>query len=200
MKKKSINKELMTVTTFSKTLAGILSIFLIFGAFFLGFKFKEKEQSVIKQTSSIKENTNKNIHTFTELGLSFQVPDNFYVNFEPQLNLDTQKPYAYTFTIQNYKNSPTQELSYQLYGIYQFDGEKIDESILPELKNEMNTNTANEITVAGLPAIQGQIKGERQRWVTYIIKDGYLLKLYTSEPTEENRLITEQILSTFKFL
>lgn len=68
------------------------------------------------------------------------------------------------------------------------------------LKNEMNTNTANEITVAGLPAIQGQIKGERQRWVTYIIKDGYLLKLYTSEPTEENRLITEQILSTFKFL
>ena len=190
----------MTVTIFSKTLAGILFIFLIFGAFFLGFKFKEKEQSVIKQTSSIKENTNKNIHTFTELGLTFQVPDNFYVNFEPQLNLDTQKPYAYTFTVQNYNDSPTPELSYQLYGIYQFDGEKIDESILPELKNEMNTNTTNEITVAGLPAIQGQIKGERQRWVTYIIKNGYLLKLYTSEPTEENRLITEQILSTFKFL
>lgn len=200
MKKKSINKELMTVTTFSKTLAGVLFIFLIFGAFFLGFKFKEKEQSTITQTSSIKEKTNKNIHTFTELGLAFQVPDDFYVNFEPQLNLDTQKPYAYTFTVQNYNDSPTPELSYQLYGIYQFDGEKIDESILPELKNEMNTNTTNEITVAGLPAIQGQIKGERQRWVTYIIKDGYLLKLYTSEPTEENRLITEQILSTFKFL
>lgn len=43
----------MTVTTFSKTLAGILFILLIFAAFFLGFKFREK--SIIYETNTIQK-------------------------------------------------------------------------------------------------------------------------------------------------
>lgn len=191
----------MTITPFSKTVAALVFILLVLGALFLGIRIKEKNENVpITTDDRIQTETNSmEEYTFNELGLALKVPRGFIVTFEPQLNLDTNTPYAYTFTIQNYTNGPTDEKNYQLYGLYQFDTEKVDSSILPILKEEMNEATANKTTIAGLPAIQGQLKGERQRFVTYIIKDGYLLKLFTSEPTEENRLITEEIISTFQF-
>lgn len=191
----------MSITRSTTTITVLVLILLISGAIFLGIRLKSQNPNSPKTKEEQQSETTNPFkkYTFKELGLTLQVPSDFIVTFEPQLNLDTNTAYAYTFTIQNYSNGPTEDKNYQLYGIYQFDTEKVDSGILPTLKEEMNEESVSETTISGLPAIQGQLKGERQRFATYIVEDGYILKLFTSEPTEENRLTSEKIISTFEF-
>jgi len=55
MKKNIYQKNLMTVTTFSKILALLLFILLIFASFFLGMEYKEKEYMILNQKLSLSD-------------------------------------------------------------------------------------------------------------------------------------------------
>lgn len=137
-------------------------------------------------------------YTVPELQLSYEAPSDMEVNYEVQPNLSTGKPSTLTLYIQ--KSTPHDAQYYQLYGLYQFDLPTSD-STLNEYKSGMVAESIKESSFSGLRTLQGQIKGERSRFVTYIelpSRKG-IFSLYTAGPTEKNRQITESILSTFNF-
>jgi predicted Zn-dependent protease len=82
--------------------------------------------------------------------------------------------------------------------LYQLGSQFTDES-LEAMKQELNPDSVKDVTVGGLAAIDGQVQGERNRFVTHIITKKGRLSLFTAEPTAENKLLTEKILSTFVF-
>lgn len=89
------------------------------------------------------------------------------------------------------------DATYKLYGLYQHEG--TIENGLEQVKKEMNPQTVHEAVVGGYKGIEGQIEGLRARYYTYIIKDGKPVSFSTIPYTEENKAITDQILSTVSF-
>lgn len=133
-------------------------------------------------------------YTYGQPGLSFKAPLELIV-------YPNEGVQSLTLFIQNYRlgqacNKP-QEECYQLHFIYQKMGLTQQEFI--NYQNNLSPQSVQETTVGGHPAIQGQIAGERNRFVTYILKNDGLISMYTSELIEANRQLTNQILSTFKF-
>lgn len=160
----------------------------------------EKIADQILSTFEFKDNQEKptadwETYTFNSIGLTFSAPRKLVVKGDDQPNPDT----GFVLYVQNYPyNSPIPNNYYQLYIIYQWVPPHT-ESELEELKNDLVSSSITETTVAGYPAIQGQIVGERNRFVTHFIKDSGLFSAYTVEPTKENGVLTNQILSTFQF-
>lgn len=138
-------------------------------------------------------NDNWKIHTIEEINLTYKTPEEMEVSFESQKDEQTGIAYSHTLYVQK-GNGGTPEY-YQLYGLYQV-GEAYTGS-LEFFKEELDN--AKEITVSGLPAISGQVKGQRNRFVTHISMPDGRFSLFTAEPTEENKILTEKILSTFEF-
>lgn len=139
--------------------------------------------------------TNWKSYTFQPLQLSLKVPSELTVHQEePNPGQD------FTAYIQNYAfNAPLpKENAYQLYIIWQ-KTQKITDAEFQQLKNELNPSSIEETSIDGYPAIKGQINGERNRYVTYILRGGNKISLFTSQPTQTNKELTDQILSTFKF-
>lgn len=87
--------------------------------------------------------------------------------------------------------------TYNLYGLYQHEGTIVGG--LEQVKKEMNLQTVYEAVVGGYKGIQGQIEGPKARYYTYILKDGKPVSFSTIPYTEENKTITDQILSTVSF-
>lgn len=86
---------------------------------------------------------------------------------------------------------------YRFYGLYQEKG--LTEQGLEEAKKEMDPQTIRETVIGGHKGIEGLITGQRGRYNTIIVKDGKTLSFSTIPPTEENKKITDQILSTVSF-
>ena len=65
----------------------------------------------------------------------------------------------------------------------------------------MSPNTTKDVTVGGYKGIEGliEISGPKNHYSTAIVKDGKLFTLSTFPPTEENKQLTGQIISTLKF-
>lgn len=133
-------------------------------------------------------------HEVADIGLTFKVPQGMSVNSQTSVNDQTGKPYMVTMYIE--KENTTVENYYQLYGILQIDTANVPEN-LNSFKKEMDD--VSESVVSGYPAISGQIRGERNRFATYILLKQGVLKLLTSEPTVENRQLTDAIIATFDF-
>lgn len=134
-------------------------------------------------------------YTFQPIQLSLKVPPELVVHIEePNPGND------FTAYIQNYPyNLPfPKENAYQLYIIWQKT--PITQIEFQQLKDDLNVNSIEDTIITSYPAIKGQVKGERNRFVVYILKENTTISLFTSEPTEVNRKLTDQILSTFKFL
>ncbi|KKT26293.1 MAG: hypothetical protein UW13_C0019G0004 [candidate division WWE3 bacterium GW2011_GWA1_43_94] len=84
------------------------------------------------------------------------------------------------------ESGPEDEPTYQLYSLYQAD-------------NEMTEQGLEEATVGDYVGFEGLVIGPKTRYQVLVIKDGKPLSFSTWPPTEENKVITEQILSTISF-
>jgi hypothetical protein len=123
------------------------------------------------------------------VGLYITVPDG--MTFRKEIADDSGVIRSVGFYIE--KNDGT----YKLYGLYQ--EENITDDGLERIKKEMNPLTIRETVVGGYKGVEGQIEGPRARYATYIIKDSKPISFSTIPYTEENKAITEQILSTATF-
>jgi len=145
------------------------------------------------KSASPNPTTNWKDYNFSPLKLSLKVPQEFTVDMnEPNVGKD------FTARIQNKTfNSGVLKDSYQLY--VQWQDMPITEAELKNLKLDLDQSSVSESTIDGYKTINGQIKGDRNRFVTYIVWNGTKISLYTAEATQINKEITNQILSTFKF-
>lgn len=85
---------------------------------------------------------------------------------------------------------------YELYGLFStLDNNQTLESA----KKDMDQSTVKEITIGGYKGIEGLITGPKTRYMAIIIKDGKKITFSTIPPTEENKVTTDQLLSTFSF-
>lgn len=139
-------------------------------------------------------------HTVEDITATFKAPPDMKVTSETQKNEDTGEPYGLTLYIE--KNSG-QANYYQLYGVYEFASaypQRVhSKDLLDTFKFDLIPETIKETTIAGYPAIEGQLLGERNRYVTYLLTDDGMLTFFTAEPTPQNRQITQTILSTLSF-
>ena len=150
---------------------------------------------IFRNISEKRQTANWKSYYFEPLGLSLKVPS--------ELTVYTEEPNpgrGFTAFIQNYpSNGPyPEDKPYQLYITWQKDRTLTREEFNQE-KNGLDWLSIRNTTIAGYPAIKGQIQGERNRFVTYIYKDERLIILATAEPTKSNKNLTDKILATFSF-
>lgn len=149
--------------------------------------------SLTYDTSAI-EISNWKFYTFDPIHLTLKVPSD--------LTVHTEEPISGTFVayIQNFAfNTPYPERgAYQLYIHWQNDV-KVTQVEFQKLKNNLLASSIEDTRISGYPAIKGQVSGERNRFVTYILYGDSEISLFTSDPTSYNKLRTDQILSTFQF-
>lgn len=139
---------------------------------------------------------------FDQLGISLVVPDDLVVIKDPVVNLgNPTKLQSYLFYIQNYgpQEGPGEDYL-QIYGHLQYD---LDPISWEEYANGILTSDmyayAEEIEVNGLPGIDSQFTGARNRYVYHFVLDGSVLTLAVSDPTEENKALADQIINTLQF-
>ena len=85
-----------------------------------------------------------------------------------------------------------------MYGLYE-NYRNATKDDLERAKTEMDPTTIKEVNIGGYKGIEGLITGPKTRHITIILKDDKLFSISTLPPTEDNKSITEQILSTFQF-
>lgn len=183
--------------------AVILACFLLFG--FGGYYFgkqpsktrseEQNQPTPSPTTTKIDSTTSWKSYIFQPLLLSLKVPSELTVHTQ-----ESNPGNDFTAYIQNYPfNAPVpSENAYQLYIIWQ-KTPTVTQTEFQQLKNDLDINSVENIVIAGYPAIKGQVKGERNRFVVYILKGDTKISLFTSEPTQINKNLTDQILSTFEF-
>mgnify|MGYP005841063637 CR=1 FL=1 len=96
------------------------------------------------------------------------------------------------------ESDPEDEPSYQLYVVYQ-PNTQVTEEGFEQTKQDMEPQTIQEAVVGGHSGIEGLVVGPKARFYTVVAKDGRPLSFSTIPPTEENKEITKQILSTVSF-
>lgn len=96
------------------------------------------------------------------------------------------------------ESGPQDDPSYQLYVIYQ-PNTQVTEEGFEQSKRDMEPQTIQEAVVDGHRGIEGLVVGSKTRFYTVVAKDGRPLSFSTIPPTEENKEITKQILSTVSF-
>ena len=177
------NKKSVIVLSRTNQSAAFISIF---DQILSTFEFVETDISTVGWRS----------HTVEDVGLNFSAPPDLEVTTEVEKNSETNVPYSLALSIQN--NSLSVEDYYQLYVIAQWEP-KHTETELEQLKVDLIPESIQNIQLAGYPAVKGQVQGQRNRFVTYFIKDGALYSAFTAEPTKKNEALSNQILSTFTF-
>lgn len=147
--------------------------------------------STFKYGGQIDTTLNWKEYKVKKLGLIFRAPPNLDVQINEG---DTSN--ATTLYIQDYPfNAPPPDPYYQLYGIYN-DGIITDLSIATWKKELTNPK---EVIIGGKKTIEGQVKGERNRYVSHIILEYGYLSFFTAQVSAENKLQTDKILLTFEF-
>jgi hypothetical protein len=168
-------------------------LLLIFVALFIVIKFIKttpSDQSSIQEIQEVDqlEVRNWESYEFPEVGLSLSAP------FEMSVTGEKLDERTFTLYVQRQEYSEGMEY-YQLYGLYNLSTDTVN---VEDLKSGFNEDSIEELNIDGYTAISGQNKGERNRFVTYIITDKGLFMLATSQPTIENKLLTDEILSTMQ--
>lgn len=172
-----------------------LILFVLIAATLLYFVWEQASPKVSVSNTFDDPKYNWKTHTIPEIGLTFRAPADMKVS---GMNPDGEGGTSFTVFVERAQYpDPTY---YQLYGLYQFkSGGAATEADLVAFKEELDPATVREIKIDGDKAIDGQIKGVRNRYVTGILKKDEMFTLFTSEPTQENKKITDQILATFDF-
>ena len=140
--------------------------------------------------------------TFEQLGISLEVPSELYVQKDPEVNYDNASVLdSYLFYIQNYgQPGGPPSGNFQMYGILQYNLPAItwEEFAQNQIDSDMNAY-ANEIEINGVRGIETQAAGVRNRFFYHFYLDGYHLSIAVAEPSEENKTIADQIISTLEF-
>lgn len=97
------------------------------------------------------------------------------------------------------ESGPEGEPTYQFYCLYQADNDMTEQGLM-QAKKEMDPTTIKDANVGDYVGFEGLVVSpNKTRYQTIVIKDGKPLSFSTLPPTEENKVITEQILSTVSF-
>ena len=158
----------------------------------------------IQSTATLEESSEPSSkrYSFDQLGISLEVPGELFVRKNLDVNYeDSSKLNGYQFYIQNYGH-PGGESSgdFQMYGHFQYD-------LPPITWEEFSDNTinspvnayANEIVINGLRGFDTQYSTQRNRFVYQFFINGQILSIAVSQPTEENKVLADQIISTINF-
>ena len=179
----------------------IAAIFIIaFGGIYL--YFQRKPSPPTNESITLQENKPTNIpepspnralkegeKLVGSMGLYVTVPEG--MNFRQ----DPATEHAVNFYIES---GPQEKPIYQFYAVYQ-PGSNMAEKGLEQAKKEMDPKTIKEAIVGGYKGIEGLVTGPKGRYHTMVVKDNKLISFSTYPPTEENKAITDQILSTVSF-
>lgn len=144
-------------------------------------------------TRLIDDQQNIQQETIEEIGLSFQYPADLVYRKEIADNAGNIRTAGFFLT-----KGSEQNPEYQLYGLYE-NYRDATEADLERAKTEMDPTTVKEVSINSYKGVEGLITGPKTRYITIILKDGKLFSVSTSPSTEENKSITQQILSTFSF-
>lgn len=101
-------------------------------------------------------------------------------------------------TVGFYIENSSKDNPYMLYGLYDAKNVATDQT-LASAKKEMVPSTIKDITIGGYKGVEGLITGDKTRYMALIIKDGKKITFSTIPPTEANKTITDQLLSTLTF-
>lgn len=130
-----------------------------------------------------------NEHFLASSGLYVQVPEGLNFRQDPE----NERIEGFYIEV-----GPQDKPTYQMYGLYQLT-KAATEKDLEMAKTEMDPKSIKEVTIAGYKGIEGAVAAPKARYLTLIIKDGKLLTFTTNPVTPENKVTTEQILSTLSF-
>jgi len=144
-------------------------------------------------TRQIPNQQNLQQETVEEIGLSFQYPTDLLYRKEIADNDGDIRTVGFFLT-----KGSEQNPEYQMYGLYE-NYRNATKDDLERAKTEMDPTTIKEVNIGGYKGIEGLITGPKTRHITIILKDDKLFSISTLPPTEDNKSITEQILSTFQF-
>jgi hypothetical protein len=139
---------------------------------------------------------------FEQLGISLEVPEGIVAIKDPTVNLDDpSKLQNYLFYLQNYGSSEGPGEDYfQIYGHLQYGLPQITwEDYKNEILNSDMYQYAREIEINGLPGLDTQFIGPRNRFVYHFMLDGLVLTMAVADPTEENKDLADQIISTLEY-
>lgn len=139
---------------------------------------------------------------FDQLGISLDVPSDLYVQKDPSVNFDNAGVLdSYLFYIQNYgQPGGPPSGNFQMYGLLQYNLPAVawEEFAKGQINSDMNAY-ANEIEINGVRGIETQAAGVRNRFFYHFYLDGSHLSIAVAEPSEENKVIADQIISTLEF-
>lgn len=154
-------------------------------------------ETIAPTDSPAKANTNTDwkTHVIDDANLTFLAPPEMKVSSETHKYSETGVTYSLTMYVEKDLGRPNY---YQLYGIYQW-GNNYSQDSLNGYKEELQPESIKDVIISGFPAVEGQIKGQRNRFVTHILTNKGIFSLFTAEPTQENKEITDKILASFKF-
>ncbi len=97
-----------------------------------------------------------------------------------------------------YIENSSKDNPYMLYGLYEAK-EVTADTTLGSVKKDMVPSTIKDITIGQYKGIEGLIAGDKTRYMAVIVKDGKKITFSTIPPTDANKAITDQLLSTFSF-
>jgi hypothetical protein len=166
-----------------KLLIGVL-IMIAIGAVLIVISLTQKTSTQITPPEAVVENGWKS-YDFPEVNLSLSAP--------PELSVRGEKIDDSAFTLYVDRGTYPQEEYYQLYGMYNLNTGVVN---LEDLKTELQPDSIVESKIDDFPAVSGQYKGERNRFVTFILTDNGLFTLATSQPSKANQKLTNDILET----
>lgn len=177
------------------TILALAALVIVGGMYFLDKGTSSKQTTVATQQitpsptpiPSPKRELKPNEKFIGPAGLYIQVPENMMFRQE-----NAEERQRTGFYIE------TSDSSYQLYGVYE-GNTTASEKGFEQSKKEIDPATIKEITISGYKGIEGLVIGPKSRYVTFILKEGRLLHISTIPGTQENKEITDQILSTVSF-
>lgn len=144
-------------------------------------------------TKQVSPQSDLQSETVDEIGLTFQHPKELV--FQKEIADDGGRIRTVGFFLtKGSEDNP----DYQLYGLYQQFKDGTEEDL--ELsKQEMDPASIKNAAIDGYQGIEGLIVGPKTRYITTVLKGSKLFSVSTMPPTQENKALTEQILSTFNF-
>jgi len=140
-------------------------------------------------------------HVFPELGISLLIPEDLFVMTNADYNSENPSLLeSYQLYIQNYgyPEGPSSG-DFQIYGFYQFNLPKISWDDFAVIETDSTSYAyINYVEIGGLRGFDAQYSGQRNRFVyLFHYRDG-ALNFAISNPTEDNKIRADQIISTLK--
>jgi len=156
----------------------------------------------VPATEEVTESGPTKLVNFDQLGISLEVPRELYVQKDPLVNYDNASLLdSYLFYIQNYGFPEGPHTgNFQMYGHLQYFPHTItwEEFAQGQIDSDMNAY-ANEIEINGVRGFDTQVAGQRNRFFYHFLINNQVLSIAIAEPSEENKVIGDQIISTLKF-